>query len=82
MGLYGTVQDFKLPYIFTFISASNLEFCTRSYSSCFSHDEFKGLNGNVCKMMVSHFDTLHGHGHMHFWLYYSICPKDVTSYES
>ena len=27
--------------IFTFINTSDLKFCTRSYSSCISHDEVK-----------------------------------------
>ena len=45
--------------IFTFINASDLKFCTRSYSSCVYHMmRFKGLNGKVCKMMKSHFRTL------------------------
>ena len=42
--------------IFTFINASNLKFCTRSYSSCVYHMmRFKGSNGKVCKMMTSCF---------------------------
>ena len=45
--------------IFTFINASDLKFCTRSYSSCvYRMMRFKGLNGKVCKMMTSHFRTL------------------------
>ena len=44
--------------IFTFINASDLKFCTRSYSSCVYHMmRFKGSNGKVCKMMTSHFRT-------------------------
>ena len=35
--------------IFTFIKASGLKFCTRSYSSCVYHMRFKGSNGKVCK---------------------------------
>ena len=39
---------------FTFIYASDLEFCTRSYSSRVYHMmKFKSLNGKVCKMMTS-----------------------------
>ena len=47
--------------IFTFINASDLKFCTHSYSSCVYHMiRFKGSNGKVCKMMMSHFRTLFG----------------------
>ena len=36
--------------IFTFINASDLKFCTRSYSSCvYRMMRFKGLNGKNCK---------------------------------
>ena len=45
---------------FTFIYASDLKFCTRSYSSCvYRTMRFKGSNGKVCKMMTSHFRTLY-----------------------
>ena len=45
--------------IFTFINANNLKFCTCSYSSCvYRKMRFKGSNGKVCKMMMSHFRTL------------------------
>ena len=45
--------------IFTFINASDLKFCTRSYSSCvYRMTRYRGLNGKVCKMMTSHFRTL------------------------
>ena len=45
--------------IFTFINASDLKFCTRSYSSCvYRMMRFKGSNGKVCKMMTSHFRIL------------------------
>ena len=44
--------------VFTFITARDLKFCTRFYSSCvctcISH-------GKVCKMMMSHFCTLNYH---------------------
>ena len=44
--------------IFTFINASDLKFCPRSYSSCiYLMMRFKGLNGKICKMMTSHFRT-------------------------
>ena len=44
--------------IFTFITASDLKFCTRSYGSCvYCMMRFKGSNRKVCKMM-SHFRTL------------------------
>ena len=44
--------------IFTFINASDLKFCPRSYSSCvYLTRRFKGSNGKVFKMM-SHFRTL------------------------
>ena len=37
--------------IFTFIDASYLKFCTRSYSSCvYRMMRLKGSNGKVCKM--------------------------------
>ena len=40
--------------IFTFMNASDLKFCTRSYSSCVYHMmRIKSLNGKVCKMMFS-----------------------------
>ena len=42
--------------ISTFINASDLKFCTRSYSSCVYPG--RGSNGKVCKMMTSHFRTL------------------------
>ena len=55
---------------FTFINASVLKFCTRSYSSCVYHMmRFKGSIGKVCKMMTSHFGTLFG-------LVRTYCPKD------
>ena len=45
--------------IFTFINASDLKFCTCSYSICAYHMmRFTGLNGKVCKMMTFHFRTL------------------------
>ena len=55
--------------IFTFIHASDLKFCKRSYSSyvwvLFDCSEqpnrmmrFKGSNGKFCKMTTSHFRTL------------------------
>ena len=45
--------------IFTFINASDLKFCTCSYSGCVYHMmRFKGSNGKVCKMMRSHFRNL------------------------
>ena len=45
--------------IFSFINASDLKFCTRSYNSCvYCTMRFKGSNGKVCKMMMSHFGTL------------------------
>ena len=48
--------------IFTFINASDLKFCTRSYSSCVYHMmKFKGSSGKVCKMMTSHFRTLYSY---------------------
>ena len=44
--------------IFTSMNASDLRFCTRSYSSCvYLMMRFKGSNGKVCKMMTSHFRT-------------------------
>ena len=44
---------------FTFINASDLNFCAFSYNSCGDHmASFKCLNGNVCKM-VSHVITLY-----------------------
>ena len=46
MGLCET-SDFS---IFPFTNASDLNFCTRSYSSCvYRMMRFKGSNGNVCK---------------------------------
>ena len=40
--------------IFTFINASDLKFCPRSYSSCvYRMMKFKGSNGKVCKMIVT-----------------------------
>ena len=55
MGLYET-SNFS---IFTFINASDLKFCTRSYSSCvYCMMRFKGSNGKVCKMITLHFRTL------------------------
>ena len=54
MGLYKT-SNFS---IFTFINASDLKLCTRSYSSCIYRMRFKGSNGKVCKMMTSHLRTL------------------------
>ena len=55
MGLYKT-SNFS---IFTFINASDMKFCTRSYSSCvYCMMRFKVSNGKVCKMMTSHFRTL------------------------
>ena len=45
--------------IFTFINASDLKFCTRSYDSCvYRMMRFEGSNGKVCKMLKSHFRTL------------------------
>ena len=45
--------------IFTFIKANDLKLFTRSYSSCvYLMMRFKGPNGNICKMMTSHFRTL------------------------
>ena len=45
--------------IFTFIDASDLKFCIRSYSSCvYRMMRFKGSNGNVCKTITSHVRTL------------------------
>ena len=45
--------------VFTFINASNLEFCTFLQQLCILHDEvYKGSNGKVCKMMTSHFGSL------------------------
>ena len=45
---------------FTFIDASDLKFCARSYScSCvYRMMRFNGSNGKVCKMMTLHFRTL------------------------
>ena len=44
--------------IFTFSSASGLKVCTRSYGSCFYlMIRFSGLNGKVCKIMMSHFSS-------------------------
>ena len=55
MGLCKTSNFF----IFTFINASDLKFCTHSYSSCvYLMMRFKGSNGKVCKMMMTHFRTL------------------------
>ena len=55
MGLYKT-SNFS---IFTFINASDLKFCPRSYSSCACHMmRFKGSNGKIGKIMTSHFGTL------------------------
>ena len=49
--------------IFAFINASDLKFCTRSYSSCvYRMMRFKGSNGKVSKMMTSHFRTLLARG--------------------
>ena len=46
--------------VFSFMNASDLKFCTRFYSSCvYCMMRFKGLSGKVCKMMTSHFRTLH-----------------------
>ena len=46
--------------IFTFIIASDLKFCPRSYSCYVYHMmRFKGSNGKICKMMTSHFGTLY-----------------------
>ena len=45
--------------IFTFINASDLKFCPRSYSSCvYLMMRFRGSNRKICKMMTSHFRTL------------------------
>ena len=45
--------------IFTFINASDLKFCQRSYSCCaYRMTRFKGSNGKICKIMMSHFGTL------------------------
>ena len=45
--------------IITFINASNLKLFTLSHSICVYHMmRFKGLNGKVCKMMMSKFGTL------------------------
>ena len=56
MGLCGT-PNFS---IFTFSSASNLKFYTHSHSRCFYlMMRFKGSNGKVCKMIMSHFGTLY-----------------------
>ena len=39
--------------IFTFINASDLKFCTRSYSSCaYRMMRFKGSNEQMCKMTL------------------------------
>ena len=55
MGLCKTSNFF----IFTFINASDLKFCTRSYSSCvYRMMRFKGSKGKVREMMTSHFRTL------------------------
>ena len=43
--------------ILTFINASDLNFCTRSYNSCV-YRMMRLSNGKVCKMMTSHFRTL------------------------
>ena len=44
---------------FTFISANDLKFRPRSYSSCvYLMMRFKGSNGKICKMTMSHFRTL------------------------
>ena len=44
--------------IFTFIDASGLEFCIRSYSNCVYHMmRFQSSKGKVCKIMRSHFRT-------------------------
>ena len=45
--------------IFTFINASDLKFCPHSYSNCvYLMMRFKGSNGKIGKMMMSHFRTL------------------------
>ena len=45
--------------IFTFTNASDLKFCTRSYSSCINLImRFKGSNEKNGKMMTTHFRTL------------------------
>ena len=45
--------------IFTFINASDLNFCPRSYSSgVYLMMRLKGSNGKIGKMMTSHFRTL------------------------
>ena len=55
MGLCKT-SNFSIS---TFIKDNDLKVCTRSYSSGVYHMmRFKGSNGNVCKMMTSHFRTL------------------------
>ena len=57
MGLCKTSNFF----IFSVINASDLKFCTPSYSSCvYLMMRFKGSIGKVCKMMTSHFGTLFG----------------------
>ena len=49
----------KTSLIFNFIKDNDLKFCTHSYSSCvYRMVRFKGSNGKVCKMMMSHFRTL------------------------
>ena len=53
MGL-GETSNFSI-----FTSVGNLIFCTHSYSNSFYlTTRFLGLNGKVCKMMMSHFSTL------------------------
>ena len=55
MGLCKT-SNFSIS---TCIKDNDLEFCTRSYSSCvYRTMRIKGWNGKVCKMMTSHFRTL------------------------
>ena len=45
----GLCKTSNVLSIFTFISANDLKFCTRSYSSCvYRMIRFKGLNGKVC----------------------------------
>ena len=59
MGLCGT-PNFST---FTFINASDLKFCIHSDGSCVYYMmRFKGLNGKVCKMMISQSCVLYNLG--------------------
>ena len=52
--------------IFTFINASDLKFCPRSYSSCvYRMMKFKGSDGKTCKLMTSYFKTIAMRVHIH-----------------